>query len=179
MVSPVRKRLIKAVCRILSTSRRTAGLLCTNNPSRTERSPQRSCSTAYPCVSSSLSIGPSGHFYVVQYCSTNVLEFTGSGQTGKPKKPVASYTGGNLGKSGDVVRNEFAKRFSKRKLAKHLYTATSDSPVLETTGYRSRSTRPEEFIPAAFGLQGRHENAHQAHHAEDRLQQQTYSAINP
>jgi hypothetical protein len=169
-----------------------------------------------PCYSSSISIGPNGNFYVVQYCSTNVLEFTSSEETGKPKKPVASYTGGNLGKSGDigptaaivdrsgnlyvgdtaggvtffaagskkgvvafatgnggyvnqmvvdknddvwsihgpnpaavyfsnktqcmldpsgdVVRNEFAERFSKGKLAQHLYTATTDSKMFGDNG---------------------------------------------
>ncbi|HEY2554826.1 MAG TPA: hypothetical protein VGI15_06225 [Candidatus Cybelea sp.] len=55
--------------------------------------------TGVPCQSSSLSIGPSGNFYVVQYCSTNVLEYTG-GSSKKPKKPIAKYTGGNLGMSG-------------------------------------------------------------------------------
>jgi len=47
----------------------------------------------------SLSTGPTGNFYAVQYCSTNVLEFK-SGASKKPKKPIATYTGGNLGKSG-------------------------------------------------------------------------------
>jgi hypothetical protein len=42
-----------------------------------------------PCVSSSLSIGPNGHFYAVQYCSTNVLEYSESPLSGKPKKPPA------------------------------------------------------------------------------------------
>ncbi|MBV9647313.1 MAG: hypothetical protein JO043_07615 [Candidatus Eremiobacteraeota bacterium] len=51
-----------------------------------------------PCQSSSLSIGPNGDFYVNQYCSNSVLEFKpGATKGGKPKKPIAIYTGGNLG----------------------------------------------------------------------------------
>jgi hypothetical protein len=50
-----------------------------------------------PCVSSSLATGPTGNFYVVQYCSGNVLEFAaGARKGGKAKKPIATYTGGNL-----------------------------------------------------------------------------------
>jgi hypothetical protein len=55
-----------------------------------------------PCASSSLSTGPTGNFYVVQYCSGNVLEFSaGAEKGGKAKKPIATYAGGNL--SGDVL----------------------------------------------------------------------------
>ncbi len=55
-----------------------------------------------PCVSSSLATGPTGNFYVVQYCSGNVLEFAaGATKGGKAKKPTATYTGGNL--TGDVL----------------------------------------------------------------------------
>jgi hypothetical protein len=55
-----------------------------------------------PCESSSLTTGPTGNFYVVQYCSGNVLEFAaGATKGGKPKKPIATYAGGNL--SGDVL----------------------------------------------------------------------------
>ena len=54
-----------------------------------------------PCQSPSLSIGPTGNFYAVQYCSTNVLEYK-SGPSKKAKKPIATYTGGNLGKSGII-----------------------------------------------------------------------------
>jgi hypothetical protein len=169
-----------------------------------------------PCEVSSLAIGPNGNFYVVQYCSTNVLEYTASEETGKAKKPIASYTGGNLGKSsvieptaaivdragnlyvgdtaggvtffaagshkgvvafatgsagyvnqmlvdknddvwsihgpdpgavyfsnktsckldpnGKIIRNEFAERFSKGKLAQHLYTASTTSPLFGDNG---------------------------------------------
>jgi hypothetical protein len=55
-----------------------------------------------PCDSSSLATGPTGTFYVVQYCSGNVLEFSaGTKKGGKAKKPIATYTGGNL--TGDVL----------------------------------------------------------------------------
>jgi hypothetical protein len=55
-----------------------------------------------PCDSSSLATGPTGNFYVVQYCSGNVLEFSaGATKGGKAKKPIATYTGGNL--TGDVL----------------------------------------------------------------------------
>jgi hypothetical protein len=55
-----------------------------------------------PCESSSLATGPTGNFYVVQYCSGNVLEFAaGATKGGKAKKPIATYAGGNL--SGDVL----------------------------------------------------------------------------
>ncbi len=51
-----------------------------------------------PCQSSSLSTGPTGNFYAVQYCSGNVLEFkAGAVKGGKAKKPIAMYSGGNLG----------------------------------------------------------------------------------
>lgn len=53
-----------------------------------------------PCQSTSLSIGPSGDFYVVQYCSTNVLKYSPSKQLGSPKTPLAQYAGGNLGQGG-------------------------------------------------------------------------------
>jgi hypothetical protein len=52
-----------------------------------------------PCESSSLSTDSSGNFYAVQYCSTNVLEYK-AGASKKPKKPIATFTGGNLGVSG-------------------------------------------------------------------------------
>ncbi|MGA2759894.1 MAG: hypothetical protein ABSF08_06220, partial [Candidatus Cybelea sp.] len=55
-----------------------------------------------PCEGSSLATGPTGNFYVVQYCSGNVLEFAaGATKGGKAKKPVATYSGGNL--TGDVL----------------------------------------------------------------------------
>jgi hypothetical protein len=55
-----------------------------------------------PCDSSSLATGPTGDFYVVQYCSGNVLEFSaGSKKGGTAKKPIATYAGGNL--TGDVL----------------------------------------------------------------------------
>jgi hypothetical protein len=51
-----------------------------------------------PCVSTSLATGTTGNIYVVQYCNGNVLEFKpGATKQGKPKKPIAAYTGGNLG----------------------------------------------------------------------------------
>ena len=53
-----------------------------------------------PCNASSLATGPTGNFYAVQYCSTNVLEFKPGVLSGKPKKPIATYTGGNLGQGG-------------------------------------------------------------------------------
>ncbi len=53
-----------------------------------------------PCDASALATGPSDNFYAVQYCSTNVLEYKPGVQNGKPKKPIATYTGGNLGQSG-------------------------------------------------------------------------------
>ena len=57
-----------------------------------------------PCYSSSVSTGPNGDFYVVQYCSTNVLEYTPKpAKKGKAKKPVAVYTGGNLGGASNAL----------------------------------------------------------------------------
>ncbi|MBV8373821.1 MAG: hypothetical protein JOY69_11225 [Candidatus Eremiobacteraeota bacterium] len=53
-----------------------------------------------PCYANALAIGPTGNFYAAQYCSTNVLEYKPGVLTGKPKKPIATYTGGNLGKNG-------------------------------------------------------------------------------
>jgi len=53
-----------------------------------------------PCQSPSLAIGPTGDFYVVQYCSTNVLKYAPGVKQGSPKKPIAKYTGGNLGQGG-------------------------------------------------------------------------------
>jgi hypothetical protein len=53
-----------------------------------------------PCRAYSLSTGPAGDFYVDQYCSANALEYTPSKDTHNPKKPLAQFAGGNLGKSG-------------------------------------------------------------------------------
>jgi hypothetical protein len=53
-----------------------------------------------PCHTYSLSIGPTGNFYVDQYCSASALEYTQSKDTKGPKKPLAKFSGGNLGKSG-------------------------------------------------------------------------------
>ncbi len=53
-----------------------------------------------PCHTYSLSTGPTGNFYVDQYCSTNALEYTPKKDTKHPKKPSAKFTGGNLGKGG-------------------------------------------------------------------------------
>ena len=53
-----------------------------------------------PCQTPSLATGPTGKFYATQYCSGNVLEFSAGAQKGKPKKPIATYTGGNL--TGEV-----------------------------------------------------------------------------
>jgi hypothetical protein len=51
-----------------------------------------------PCQSTSLATGPTGNFYAVQYCSGNVLQFKrGQSRNGKPKEPIAAYTGGNFG----------------------------------------------------------------------------------
>ncbi|HLY00885.1 MAG TPA: hypothetical protein VKR56_00150 [Candidatus Cybelea sp.] len=56
-----------------------------------------------PCQSTSLATGPTGDFYAVQYCSGNVLEYSPKKATNKAKKPIAQYTGGNLGlKSGTI-----------------------------------------------------------------------------
>ncbi len=56
-----------------------------------------------PCISTSLATGPTGNLYVVQYCNANVIEFKpGKTKDGKAKKPIATYTGGNLG-SGDAL----------------------------------------------------------------------------
>jgi sugar lactone lactonase YvrE len=55
-----------------------------------------------PCQSNSLAIGPNKNLYVSQYCSTNVLEYTPTPMKNKPKKPIATFTGGNLGKSGII-----------------------------------------------------------------------------
>ena len=176
--------------------------------------PGREVFYGIPCQGSSLATGPTGNVYVVQYCSGNVLEYSSSKKTGKPKKPIATYTGGNLGQSGvfpisavvdlkgdlyvgdnhggvtyfkaasttgvvalasgsagyvnqmvvdakgdvwtvhgsppevyfkdktscvpdpsgSIVRYEQGERFSKGTLAQHLYTSTSDSPVLGTNG---------------------------------------------
>jgi len=53
-----------------------------------------------PCHTYSLSTGPTGNFYVDQYCSANALEYTPKKDAKTPKKPLATFTGGNLGKSG-------------------------------------------------------------------------------
>ncbi len=169
-----------------------------------------------PCHTYSLSTGPTGNFYVDQYCSANALEYTPKINTKSPKKPLEKFKGGNLGKdgitdstdavvdpkgnlyvgdnrggvtyfaagskkgvvafrtghggyvnqmvvdkkgdvwsvhgpdatavyfknkrtceldkSGTIVRNEFGERFSNGKLVKHLYTATSDSPLFSDNG---------------------------------------------
>ena len=51
-----------------------------------------------PCYASSLATGPSGNFYAVQYCSSEVLEFSSKPvQGGGAKKPIATYSGGNFG----------------------------------------------------------------------------------
>ena len=55
-----------------------------------------------PCQANALATGPAGDFYAVQYCSSNVLEFKPGVLNGKPKKPIATYTGGNLGQSGTI-----------------------------------------------------------------------------
>jgi hypothetical protein len=56
-----------------------------------------------PCQSTSLATGPSGDFYAVQYCSGSVLEYSPKKETGEAKKPIAQFTGGNLGlKSGTI-----------------------------------------------------------------------------
>jgi hypothetical protein len=52
-----------------------------------------------PCQSSSLAVGPTGDFYAVQYCSGNVLKYS-AGKSTKAKKPLAIFTGGNIGGSG-------------------------------------------------------------------------------
>ncbi len=61
-----------------------------------------------PCVSTSLATGPSGDFYAVQYCSTNVLEYSPKKETGKAKKPIAQYTGGNLGSESGTIGPTYA-----------------------------------------------------------------------
>ncbi len=53
-----------------------------------------------PCRAVSLSTGPTGNFYVDQYCSTDALEFTPTKKKKNPKKPLATFKGGNLGKGG-------------------------------------------------------------------------------
>lgn len=53
-----------------------------------------------PCQANAVAIGPDGNFYVVQYCSANVLEYTPTVKNSKPKKPIARFTGGNLGQGG-------------------------------------------------------------------------------
>ncbi len=53
-----------------------------------------------PCHTYSLSTGPTGDFYVDQYCSANALEYTPKKDAKTSKKPRAKFTGGNLGKSG-------------------------------------------------------------------------------
>lgn len=53
-----------------------------------------------PCHTYSLSTGPTGNFYVDQYCSANALEYTPKIDTKGPKKPLAKFAGGNLGKDG-------------------------------------------------------------------------------
>jgi hypothetical protein len=64
--------------------------------------PAREEFSGVPCDTSSLATGPTGNFYAVQYCSGNVLEFSaGAKKGGKAKKPIATYTGGNL--TGDVL----------------------------------------------------------------------------
>ena len=53
-----------------------------------------------PCHTYSLSTGPTGDFYVDQYCSASALEYTPKKDAKNSKKPRATFTGGNLGKSG-------------------------------------------------------------------------------
>jgi len=53
-----------------------------------------------PCHAYTLSTGPTGNFYVDQYCSANALEYSPRKDTKNPKKPLATFAGGNLGKSG-------------------------------------------------------------------------------
>jgi hypothetical protein len=53
-----------------------------------------------PCHAYTLSTGPTGNFYVDQYCSANALEYSPQKDTKNPKKPLATFSGGNLGKSG-------------------------------------------------------------------------------
>jgi hypothetical protein len=53
-----------------------------------------------PCHADSLSTGPTGDFYVDQYCSANALEYTANKDPKHPKKPSAKFAGGNLGKGG-------------------------------------------------------------------------------
>lgn len=53
-----------------------------------------------PCHADSLSIGPNGDAYVDQYCAADALEYTPGKKENGPKKPRATFKGGNLGKSG-------------------------------------------------------------------------------
>jgi len=53
-----------------------------------------------PCHTYSLSTGPTGNFYVDQYCSASALDYSPKKDTKNPKKPLATFTGGNLGKGG-------------------------------------------------------------------------------
>jgi hypothetical protein len=53
-----------------------------------------------PCHAYTLSTGLRGNFYVDQYCSANALEYSPRKDTKNPKKPLATFAGGNLGKSG-------------------------------------------------------------------------------
>ena len=56
-----------------------------------------------PCAAASLATGPTGNVFVVQYCSNSVLEYTAKSVAGGgSKKPIATYTGGNLSPSGVV-----------------------------------------------------------------------------
>jgi hypothetical protein len=52
-----------------------------------------------PCVSTSLAVDAKGDYYVAQYCSGQVLEFSPS-RSKKAKKPIAVYSGGNFGGKG-------------------------------------------------------------------------------
>lgn len=52
-----------------------------------------------PCTSTSLAVDAKGDFYVAQYCSGQVLEYSPS-KSKKAKKPIAVYSGGNFGGMG-------------------------------------------------------------------------------
>jgi hypothetical protein len=69
-------------------------------PSGTGSQPGIDEFSGIPCYASSLATAPSGNYYVVQYCSGNVLEYSAKSAGGGSKSPIATYSGGNFGGSG-------------------------------------------------------------------------------
>ncbi|MGA2761352.1 MAG: hypothetical protein ABSF08_13660, partial [Candidatus Cybelea sp.] len=70
----------------------------------------------------------------VQYCSSNVLEYSPKKVTGKTKKPIAQYTGGNLGLKSGTINPTYAAVDPKG----NLYVGDDEGGV---TYFRTGSTK--------------------------------------